>query len=162
MAVRLNKALKELNIGINTAAEFLQKKNMPLEDASLNAKLSDDQYNTLVKEFGADKDKNAETRLSIQKRKEKESQDKAERKERERQEQLRKEAEKKKQQEVFRIGTEQMPELKVLGKIETPKPAKKEEPQPEKPVEAPVKVKETPKAEPKPMPKPEPEPKAEP
>ena len=166
MAVRLNKALKELNIGINTAAEFLQKKNMPLEDASLNAKLSDDQYNTLVKEFGADKDKNAETRLSIQKRKEKESQDKAERKERERQEQLRKEAEKKKQQEVFRIGTEQMPELKVLGKIETPKPAKKEEPQPEKPVEAPVKVKETPKAEPKaepkPMPNPEPEPKAEP
>ena len=26
MAVRLNKALKELNVGINTVAEFLQKK----------------------------------------------------------------------------------------------------------------------------------------
>ena len=34
MAVRLNKALKELNVGINTVAEFLQKKGLALEDAA--------------------------------------------------------------------------------------------------------------------------------
>ena len=51
---RLNKALKELNVGINTVAEFLQKKGKPLEDASINAKITDEQYDILLKEFGSD------------------------------------------------------------------------------------------------------------
>ena len=51
MAVRLNKALKELNVGINTVAEFLQKKGNPLEDASPNAKLTDEQLEYIIKNF---------------------------------------------------------------------------------------------------------------
>ena len=70
---RLNKALKELNVGINTVAEFLQKKGKPLEDASINAKITDEQYDILLKEFGSDMQKKQETNLHIQKRKEKEA-----------------------------------------------------------------------------------------
>ena len=121
---RLNKALKELNVGINTVAEFLQKKGKPLEDASINAKITDEQYDILLKEFGSDKQKKQETNLHIQKRKEKEQQEKAERKAKELQEQLRREAELKKQkeqQEVFRLESEKKAELKVLGKLQEKK-----------------------------------------
>lgn len=52
MAVRLNKALKELNVGINTVADYLQKKGLALQDASPIAKISDEQYALLLKEFG--------------------------------------------------------------------------------------------------------------
>ena len=120
MPVRLNKALKELNVGLSTVDEFLHKKGMALEDATPNAKLTDEQYNALVNAFGDDKDKNKETRLDIQKRKEKETQEKAERKEKERLEQARREAELKKQQanqEVFQIKPEKKAEFKVLGNI---------------------------------------------
>ena len=137
MPVRLNKALKELNVGINTVAEFLQKKGMAIEDATPNAKLSDEQYNALMGEFGDDKTKNKEVRLDIQKRKERESHEKAERKEKVRQEQARREAELKKQraeQEVFRLKPEHKPEFKVLGNIND---RKKNEEQQAQPKEAP-------------------------
>jgi translation initiation factor IF-2 len=143
---RLNKALKELNVGINTVAEFLQKKGKPLEDASINAKITDEQYDILLKEFGSDMQKKQETNLHIQKRKEKEQQEKAERKAKELQEQLRREAELKKQkeqQEVFRLESERKAELKVLGKLQEEKaPVVEEKTEPEKPEiqEAPVVV----------------------
>ena len=124
---RLNKALKELNVGINTVAEFLQKKGKPLEDASINAKITDEQYDILLKEFGSDKQKKQETNLDIQKRKEREQQEKAERKAKELQEQLRREAELKKQkeqQEVFRLESERKTEVKVLGKLKPANPVK--------------------------------------
>ena len=79
MAVRLNKALKELNVGINTVAEFLQKKGLALEDASPNAKITDEQYNLLMGAFGADKNIHDETKMDIKKRKEKEKQKNVER-----------------------------------------------------------------------------------
>ncbi len=127
MAVRLNKALKELNVGINTVAEFLQKKGVVLEDASPNAKITDEQYAMLKGAFGKDKDMHKETQLDIQKRKEKERQERDERKEKERKEQ------ELKKQEVFRVKTAaQKPQFKVVGNInDTKQPAKKEE---EKPV----------------------------
>ena len=135
---RLNKALKELNVGINTVAEFLQKKGKPLEDATPNAKITDEQYDLLLGEFGSDKQKRQETRLDIQKRKEKETQERAERKERERQEQLRREAEQKRlkeEQNVFRLKSDVMPEVKVVGMLNEkkntkPEPAKTESPEP--------------------------------
>ena len=133
MPVRLNKALKELNVGINTVAEFLQKKGMAIEDATPNAKLSDEQYNALMGEFGDDKTKNKEVRLDIQKRKERESHEKAERKEKVRQEQARREAELKKQraeQEVFRLKPEHKPEFKVLGNINDRKKNEEQQAQP--------------------------------
>ena len=141
---RLNKALKELNVGINTVAEFLQKKGKPLEDASINAKITDEQYDILLKEFGSDKQKKQETSLDIQKRKEREQQEKAERKAKELQEQLKREAELKKQkeqQEVFRLESERKSEVKILGKLKevAPEVEEQSEPEPETP-----EVKETP------------------
>ncbi len=119
---RLNKALKELNVGINTVAEFLQKKGAPLEDASVNAKISDDQYSMLLNEFGSDMQKQQETRLNIQKRKELESQERAqkakERKELKEQERRENEAKKQAKQDVFRLGSERVAtELKIVGNI---------------------------------------------
>ncbi|MBR6894404.1 MAG: translation initiation factor IF-2 [Bacteroidaceae bacterium] len=146
---RLNKALKELNVGINTVAEFLQKKGYPLEDASINAKITDEQYDLLLKEFGRDMQKKQETNLHIQKRKEREQQEKAERKAKELQEQLRREAELKKQkeqQEVFRLESERKTELKVLGKLQNEKaPVEEEKTEPEQEVSETPEIQETPK-----------------
>ena len=114
MAVRLNKALKELNVGINTVAEFLNKKGLPLEDASPNAKLTDEQHTLLMKEFGKDKTLHSEVKADILKRKEREERERQERKERERKEQeARKEQERlEKQREV-----ELKPQIKFVGNI---------------------------------------------
>lgn len=51
MGIRVNKVLKELNIGINDMATYLHKIGMPLIDATPNAKLSDAQYNVLFNHF---------------------------------------------------------------------------------------------------------------
>ena len=127
MAVRLNKALKELNVGINTVAEFLQKKGMALEDASPNAKITDEQYGMLRDAFGKDKDMHAETQLDIQKRKEKERQERDERKEKERKEKERKE------QEVFRLKSSQKPQFKIVGNINDNQPKDESKPVVEEP-----------------------------
>ena len=54
MAIRISKALKELNIGIGTAIEFLAKKGHKIEN-DLNAKIEDEVYNILAIEFNRDK-----------------------------------------------------------------------------------------------------------
>jgi translation initiation factor IF-2 len=54
MAIRLNKVLRNLNVGLSTAVEFLQKKGYSVEKDT-NAKISDDEYELLVKEFNKDK-----------------------------------------------------------------------------------------------------------
>ena len=57
MAIRLSKAIKELNIGLQTAVEFLTKK-YDLGDVKIdqNFKLNDDHYDSLVEEFKSDKE----------------------------------------------------------------------------------------------------------
>ncbi|MDE5571667.1 MAG: translation initiation factor IF-2, partial [Prevotella sp.] len=58
MGVRLNKVLSELNIGFETAVEFLKKKTELGEikdDATPNTKISDEQYQALVNQFNGDK-----------------------------------------------------------------------------------------------------------
>ena len=58
MGVRLNKVLSELNIGLQTAVDFLKKKNSLGEvkdDVSPNTKITDEQYKALVDEFSTDK-----------------------------------------------------------------------------------------------------------
>ena len=58
MGIRLNKVLTELNIGLQTAVEFLKKKSSLGEirdDATPNTKISDEQYEALVNEFSTDK-----------------------------------------------------------------------------------------------------------
>lgn len=57
MSIRLSKAIRELNIGLPTAVEFLQKKlELSEESIDVNYKLSDDQYKALIKAFKNDKD----------------------------------------------------------------------------------------------------------
>ncbi len=57
MSVRLNKAISELNIGLQTAVDFLEK-NPKLGEVKpeLSFKLSDEQYNALVAAFKGDKE----------------------------------------------------------------------------------------------------------
>ena len=57
MSIRLNKAIRELNIGLQTAVEFLKKRSdlgEVRDDVSF--KLNDDQYHALVEEFKSDKE----------------------------------------------------------------------------------------------------------
>ena len=59
MGVRLNKVLTELNIGLQTAVDYLKTKKSLGEikdEANVNTKISDEQYEALVKEFKGDKD----------------------------------------------------------------------------------------------------------
>ena len=57
MSIRLNKAIRELNIGLQTAVEFLEKKpELGEVKSDLNFKLSDEQYHALVGAFKNDKE----------------------------------------------------------------------------------------------------------
>ena len=56
MPIRLNKVTKDFNVGISTIAEFLKKKGLGEIDQNPNAKISDEQYAALQKEFSNDKD----------------------------------------------------------------------------------------------------------
>lgn len=75
MSIRLIKVSKDLNVGINSLVEFLQKKGFTIE-ANPNTKIEDEQYDLLIAEFGKDKkiklasDRNKE----LQKEKRKEAQ----------------------------------------------------------------------------------------
>jgi translation initiation factor IF-2 len=53
-SIRLIKAVKELNIGMNTIVDFLASKGYKVEKQPM-AKLDSDMYTTLLKEFAADK-----------------------------------------------------------------------------------------------------------
>jgi len=56
MPIRLNKVTKDFNVGISTIAEFLKKKGLGEIDQNPNARISDEQYAALQKEFSNDKD----------------------------------------------------------------------------------------------------------
>ncbi|MDD7273037.1 MAG: translation initiation factor IF-2 [Prevotella sp.] len=56
MSIRLSKAIREFNIGLQTAVEFLEKRfDMGETKIDPNFKLSDEQYQALEKEFKGDK-----------------------------------------------------------------------------------------------------------
>ena len=157
MGVRLNKVLTELNIGLQTAIDYL--KNKPSlgeikDDANVNTKISDDQYDALVKEFKGDKDVKTQAGMIFPKKKEKPKKEF-------------------KPEPVVEVKEESRQTFTPLGKIDLDaigKPAKKEEKPKQEPVEAPqpqespVEVKKeepvevTVKVEPEPEQKPEPQP----
>jgi len=75
MGVRLNKVLTELNIGLQTAVDYLKNKKSLGEikdDANMNTKINDEQYEALVKEFRGDKDVKTQAGMMFPKKKEKE------------------------------------------------------------------------------------------
>ena len=137
MGVRLNKVLSELNIGLQTAVDFLKKKSELGEikdDATSNTKISDAQYEALVNEFSTDKAvKTQAEQLFIKKPKEKK---------------VEKPAAPEKAVTKSDELLEQRPQFKTLGKIDLdsvgkPKPA----PEPEPVVAAEPQEKEAPKEE---------------
>ena len=65
--IRLSKVIRELGVGASTAVEFLQKKGYDI-DNNLNAKISEEQYNVLQKEFSKDKKQKEESNKFFQER----------------------------------------------------------------------------------------------
>jgi translation initiation factor IF-2 len=53
MSIRLNKVTRDLNVGMTTLVEFMQKKGHVLEN-NPNAKITEEEYEMLVKEFSKD------------------------------------------------------------------------------------------------------------
>ncbi len=76
MTIRLNKVTRELNVGITTIAEFLQKKGYTV-DANPNAKISDEEYALLVNEYSKDKDVKQGAEQMLQDKRNQKSQKKA-------------------------------------------------------------------------------------
>ena len=153
MGVRLNKVLTELNIGLQTAVDYLKNKKSLGEikdDANMNTKINDEQYEALVKEFRGDKDVKTQAGMMFPKKKEKEK--------------VKKET--KPEPVVIEVKEEPRQTFTPLGKIDLnqvgkPAPKEKAEPKPEpKPVDE--KKAEQPAPQPKAEPKPEPKPKPKP
>jgi translation initiation factor IF-2 len=136
---RLNKVLKELNISMQRAVDFLQEKGIEV-DARPTTKIDGEVYDILVDEFQTDMEKRAKSEEVSQKK-------------REEKERIREEseavAEEKKEEEVIR-GKATLDGPKMVGNIDLdkkPEPKKEEsepvveekpEPVAEKPVEKPV------------------------
>ena len=131
MGVRLNKVLTELNIGLQTAVDFLKKKSSLGEvkdDVTPNTKISDEQYQALVNEFSGDKEVKSQAAQLFPK----------------------KEKKKERKPEVAEVKGEVRQTFKPLGKIDLDSIGKK----PAAPAEQPKPVVEQPKpaaTEPKPV-----------
>ena len=142
MGVRLNKVLTELNIGLQTAVDYLKKKNLgDITDATVNTKISDEQYNALVKEFKGDKDVKTQAGMMFPKKDKKAK------------------PEHKSEPAVAQTKEEAKQTFTPLGKIDLSTVGKPNKTQEEKP-KAPAAVQ--PKPEPKPQPKPEVKPEVKP
>ena len=130
MSIRLNKAIRECNVGLQTAVEFLQKKGFKDIEANPSTKITDEQYDMLLSEFNSDKAQRKEANdLIMQQRKEKE--------------QRKEKPQEQRAEELIEPRTVQGP--KVLGKInlggDKPAEAKKAEKPVEVKTEKPAEVK---------------------
>jgi len=131
-SVRLNKVLRELNISLDRAVEFLNQKGIEI-DARPTTKITTEVYTTLLDEFETDKSKKvASHEVSEEKRKEKETlRIIQEKKEQERLDQIAK-------RESLKTNRVALEKPKSLGKIDLEalkRPAKKEVVPQEKEVE---------------------------
>ena len=71
MPIKISKVIKDLNVGRQTIEEFLHKKGITI-DASINARIQDDVYEMLVKEFKPDMDlKSKSEKMASERQKEK-------------------------------------------------------------------------------------------
>ncbi|BAO75143.1 translation initiation factor IF-2 [Winogradskyella sp. PG-2] len=148
---RLNKVLRELNISIDRAVDFLESKGIEIEK-SPNTKISQEVYDTLSDEFQTDATKR-EKAQEVSEAKLKEKEELREKREREIEE-------KQKQEEVVKEAKEAVVKAKAdlsgpkqVGKIDLdkkPKAVKKEEPKVAEAKEKPkAKVEDSKKTEPK-------------
>ena len=132
-SIRLNKVLRELNISLDRAVEFLNQKGIEV-DARPTTKITTEVYNTLLGEFETDKSKKvASHEISEEKRKEKENlRIIQEKKEQDRLDQIA-------QREALKTNKVALEKPKTLGKIDLTAI--------KKPAPAPKKVAETEAAE---------------
>ena len=75
MSVRLNKACKECNVGLQTLVEFLQKKGFKDVEADPNARITDEQYELVQAEFNGDAGMRQQAQKLTSSRKTKEKKD---------------------------------------------------------------------------------------
>ncbi len=160
MPIKISKVAKELNVGFQTLLERLEKKNMPAEQNNPNVRISDEQYQVLLKEFNADLDAKKRVDTMVGERKDRKTQKEADNKA--------DDLTTKVKQPVFLgkidlntgkpiVEQPKAEEAKPQPKVEEPKAEVKAEVKPQPKVEEP---KAEAKAEVKPQPKTE-EPKAE-
>ena len=165
MSIRLNKAIRELNIGLGTAVEFLEKRpDLGEVKSDPSCKISDEQYNALSAAFAKDKEVRTQAEKLFQK-KPKEHKESKKVEEKKAVEAAPKAEEKKEARQEFKplgkidldsLNGKKKPEPKVEEKAEKKaEPVKVEKPEPAKaePEKKEVVKAEAPKAEPK---KPEP------
>ena len=56
MRTKISKVAKDLNVGVNTAVEFLRKNNIEVDEGNPNARIDSDAVELLTREFSKDKD----------------------------------------------------------------------------------------------------------
>lgn len=111
--IRINKVLRELNISLDRAVDFLKEKHHEIE-ASPNAKISQEEYDVLCNQFSADKGKKeASLEVSEEKKKEKE----ALKRELEKEVELKRQQEEIQKQEVIKAKAS-LAGPKAVGKID--------------------------------------------
>ena len=144
--IRLNKVLRELNISLDRAVDYLASEGHEVE-ARPTTKISNEVYQVLLDEFQTDKSKKvASKEVGEEKRKEKEAI--RIRMEKEQEERRLAKEKKEAEQEVVKAKAE-LAGPKTVGKIDLdkkPEQPKKEEPKQQE--EAPVQKEEAPKVEP--------------
>ena len=150
MSIRLSKAIKECNVGLQTAVDFLNKKGSTEVEANLNTKISDEQYELLLKEFKPDSVLKDAANLMLQQQKEEKERKEKEKAEAKAKAKAEAEAKAKAEEEAKAKAEEEAKAkkqaLKVVGHIDLDVPKKKAEPaveekkQVEEPVAEPAKV----------------------
>ncbi|MDE7413157.1 MAG: translation initiation factor IF-2 [Muribaculaceae bacterium] len=109
MRTKISKIVKDLNVGLSTAVEFLRKHNIEVEENNPNARIDSHAVEMLTKEFSTDKDVKKRSIDIINTKKEKKN-DRVQTKE---------------------VKTE-IPQPKILGKIDLSSAGKPQTPQPKK------------------------------
>ena len=150
MSIRLSKAIKECNVGLQTAVDFLNKKGSTEVEANLNTKISDEQYELLLKEFKPDSVLKDAANLMLQQQKEEKERKEKEKAEAKAKAKAEADAKAKAEEEAKAKAEEEAKAkkqaLKVVGHIDLDAPKKKAEPaveekkQVEEPVAEPAKV----------------------
>ncbi len=144
--IRINKVLRELNISLDRAVDFLESKGIEIEK-SPNTKISQEVYDTLADEFQTDATKREKAQeVSEAKLKEKEAL--KEKREKELEEKAKEEQAKEEAKETVLKAKAELSGPKQVGKIDLDKPkAKKEDKSPAKESEKKEVKKSTPKQE---------------
>lgn len=141
MPIKISKVANDLNVGIPTLVEFLQKHNQEVGDpGNLNLRISDEQHEMLVRAFKNDKDLKSKSERYASERQKDKVKNKA--------------PQEPKKPEQIKTVVETVQKPKILGKIELDKhnnPVVEEKKPEPKPAPAPAPA-------PKPAPKPEPKP----